>query len=64
MSNIQKPPNAITASLWIDNGGEAPAYCLMVAYRSEADAVYALALLNKPPKALKEFDDIKEGKTK
>ena len=39
------PPNAIIASVVRDDGGEAPAFCLMAAYRSEKDAMDALALI-------------------
>ena len=39
------PPNAITASVMRDDGGEAPAFCLMAAYRSEKDAMDAFALI-------------------
>jgi hypothetical protein len=42
-----KPPHAITASLMRDDGGDAPAFCLMVAYRSEADARDAMFLLRR-----------------
>lgn len=41
-----KPPNAITASIVRDDGGERPAFCLMVAYRSLVDAESALALIS------------------
>lgn len=44
---VPLPPKAITAVLGLDDGGDAPAYCLMVAYRSESDARAALALLSK-----------------
>lgn len=39
------PPKAITASVMREDGGERPAYCLMAAYRTEADAVEALGAL-------------------
>ena len=39
------PPNAIIASIMRDDGGEAPAFCLMAAYRSEKDAMDAFALI-------------------
>lgn len=38
-------PNAITALVMRDDGGEAPAFCLMAAYRSEKDAMDAFALI-------------------
>ncbi len=38
-------PNAITASVMRDDGGEAPAFCLMAAYRSEKDAMDAFAMI-------------------
>ncbi|UCV00250.1 hypothetical protein [Acidovorax radicis] len=40
------PKGAITAAVMRDDGGDAPAFCLMVAYRSEKDALDALKLLN------------------
>ena len=43
------PPNAITASIMRDDGGEAPAFCLMAAYRSEKDAMDAFALIAAAP---------------
>jgi len=43
------PPNAITASVMRDDGGEAPAFCLMAAYRSEKDAMDAFAMLAAAP---------------
>ena len=43
------PPNAITASVMRDDGGEAPAFCLMAAYRSEKDAMDAFALIAAAP---------------
>ncbi|WP_182343295.1 hypothetical protein [Comamonas koreensis] len=46
---LGKPPKAITASLMIDDGGERPAYCVMAAYSSEADARAALATLSAAP---------------
>lgn len=39
------PPTPITASIMQDNGGEAPAFCLMAAYNSEAELQAACALL-------------------
>lgn len=39
------PPAAITASIMRDDGGEVPAFCLMAAYRTEADVQAACALL-------------------
>lgn len=45
------PPQAITASLMLDDGGKEPVYCLMVAYRSESDARTALSLLAPAPAA-------------
>lgn len=39
------PPKAITACVMREDGGEQPAYCLMAAYRTEADAVEALGAL-------------------
>jgi hypothetical protein len=43
------PPNAITASVIRDDGGEQPAFCLMAAYRSEKDAMDALAMIAAAP---------------
>lgn len=43
------PPEAITASVMRDDGGERPAFCLMAAYRSEKDAMDALATLAAAP---------------
>jgi hypothetical protein len=40
---------AITASIMRDDGGDHPAFCLMVAYRSQADAESALELLAAAP---------------
>ena len=40
---------AITASIMRDDGGDHPAFCLMVAYRSQADAEAALELLAAAP---------------
>ena len=34
----QHPPTTITSSLMRDDGGDTPAFCLMAAYRTEADA--------------------------
>lgn len=42
------PSAAITASVMRDDGGEKPAFCLMVSYRSEKDAMDALTLLATP----------------
>ncbi|MGN8004140.1 hypothetical protein ACTJKQ_13210 [Acidovorax sp. 22279] len=39
------PPAAITASTMRDDGGEVPAFCLMAAYRTEAEVQAACALL-------------------
>lgn len=39
------PPAAVTASVMRDDGGEAPAFCLMAAYRTEADVQAAGAPL-------------------
>lgn len=39
------PPAAVTASIMRDEGGEVPAFCLMAAYRTEADVQAACALL-------------------
>lgn len=39
------PPAAVTASIMRDDGGEVPAFCLMAAYRTEADVQAAGALL-------------------
>lgn len=39
------PPVAITASIMRDDGGEVPAFCLMAAYRTEAEVQAACALL-------------------
>lgn len=41
--------NIITASIMHDDGGEHPAFCLMVAYRTEKDAKAALAMLADVP---------------
>ena len=43
------PPNAITAAIVRDDGGEAPAFCLMAAYRSEKDAMDAFAMIAAAP---------------
>jgi hypothetical protein len=43
------PSKAITASIMRDDGGDHPAFCLMVAYRSQADAEAALELLAAAP---------------
>ncbi|QPS10319.1 hypothetical protein I6G66_10110 [Delftia acidovorans] len=40
------PPRSIAYWLGIDVGGDAPAYCVMVAYRSESDARSAMAMLS------------------
>lgn len=39
----------ITASVMLDDGGDKPTYCLMVAYRDEADAISALSALTATP---------------
>ena len=39
------PPAVITASIMREEGGEVPAFCLMAAYRTEADVQSACALL-------------------
>ncbi|QPS81639.1 MULTISPECIES: hypothetical protein [Delftia] len=39
-------PRAITAGLGLDDSGEEPAYCVMVAFRQEDDARYALSILS------------------
>ncbi|MNL79470.1 hypothetical protein D3C87_2060830 [compost metagenome] len=39
------PPAAVTASIMRDDGGEAPAFCLMAAYRSETDVQAACVIL-------------------
>jgi len=44
----QHAPAAITASLMRDDGGDAPAFCLMAAYRTEADARAAFTQLGLP----------------
>lgn len=41
----------ITTSVMRDDGGEQPAHCLLVAYRSEKDALDALAMLSAVPLA-------------
>lgn len=46
------PAKAITAQIMQDDGGDQLAFCVMVAYRSQADAMSALALLAAPPQAL------------
>ena len=43
------PTDIITASIMHDDGGEHPAFCLMVAYRAEKDAKAALAILADAP---------------
>ena len=43
------PASIITASVMRDDGGEHPAFCLMVAYRAEKDAMAALAMLTDEP---------------
>ena len=43
------PPNAIIASVVRDDGGEAPVFCLMAAYRSEKDAMDAFTLIAAAP---------------
>lgn len=43
------PPQSIAYWLGIDVGGDAPAYCVMVAYRSESDARSAMAMLSAAP---------------
>ena len=43
------PASIITASVMRDDGGEHPAFCLMVAYRAEKDAKAALAMLTDEP---------------
>ena len=43
------PASIITASVMRDDGGEHPAFCLMVAYRTEKDAKAALAILADAP---------------
>ena len=40
------PP--ITASIKLDDGGDAPAYCVMVAYRNESDAQALLRTATEP----------------
>jgi hypothetical protein len=39
------PPASVTASIMRDDSGDAPVFCLMAAYRSEADVQAACALL-------------------
>lgn len=39
-------PRAITAGLGLDDSGEEPSYCVMVAFRQEDDARYALSILS------------------
>ena len=43
------PASVIMASVMRDDGGEHPAFCLMVAYRAEKDAMAALAMLTDEP---------------
>ena len=43
------PASVIMASVMRDDGGEHPAFCLMVAYRAEKDAKAALAMLTDEP---------------
>ena len=43
------PASVIMASVMRDDGGEHPAFCLMVAYRAEKDAMTALAMLTDEP---------------
>lgn len=43
------PASVITAAVMRDDGGEHPAFCLMVAYRAEKDATAALAMLTDEP---------------
>lgn len=43
------PASIITASVMRDDGGEHPAFCLMVAYRTEKAAMAALAMLTGAP---------------
>ena len=52
------PTDIITASIMHDDGGEHPAFCLMVAYRVEKDAKAALAILADAP-ALDAQDEVK-----
>ena len=41
------PKGAITSFILRDDSGDAPAFCVMVAYRTEADAIGALAALGE-----------------
>lgn len=43
------PPNAIAASIMRHDGGEAPVFRLMAAYRSEKDAMDAFTLITAAP---------------
>ena len=43
------PASVIMASVMRDDGGVLPAFCLMVAYRAEKDAMTALAMLTDEP---------------
>ena len=48
-ADLAGPSKAITASIMRDDGGDHPAFYLMVAYRSQADAEAALELLAAAP---------------
>ena len=49
LSLATAPASIITASVMRDDGGEHPAFCLMVAYRTEKAAMAALAMLTDEP---------------
>ena len=49
------PASVIMASVMRDDGGEHPAFCLMVAYRAEKDAMAALAMLTDDPTQASEY---------
>lgn len=44
-----QPPRALLATVMQDDSGEQPVFSLMVAYRSDLDAVAAMAMLHMPP---------------
>ena len=58
---VAGPPNAITASVMRDDGGEQTAFCLMAAYRSEKDAMDALAMLAAAPTPAAQADSQPTG---
>lgn len=53
---MNKPPKALTTWIMKDDGGELPAYCLISAYRSKAEAADALALLTSTTKGIPTVD--------